>query len=153
TGHIVAYKIDRDGYTELGCALKEDFHLSFPFVFEENSALYMCPETHRAREIRLYKCVNYPLGWELHSVLMKDVCAVDTTLFKHDGKLWMLTGIDSTESEEYCSELHVFYADRFDSSDWTPHPMNPVIFDSRRARNGGLLFDGDAVFRVFQVQG
>jgi len=151
--HITAFKIDREGYTELGCALKEDFHLSFPFVFEESSDLYMCPESQAAREIRLYKCVSYPLGWKLHRVLMKEVAAADTTLFKHDGKWWMLTNIDSSESGDHCSELHVFYADDLGSSNWTPHPMNPVIFDSRRARNGGLLFDRDGVFRVFQAQG
>jgi hypothetical protein len=152
-GHITAFKIAPDGHTELGCALKEDLHLSFPFVFEESSELYMCPETQAAREVRLYKCVSYPLGWELHRVLMKGVSAVDTILFKHDGRWWMLTNIDSSESGDHCSELHVFYADDLDSSHWTPHPMNPVIFDSRRARNGGLLFDRDGVYRVFQVQG
>jgi hypothetical protein len=153
TGHITAFEIGRDGYTELGCALKEDFHLSYPFVFEASSGLYMCPESQAAREIRLYKCVNYPLGWELHRVLMKEVSAADTNLFQHDGRWWMLTSIDSSESGDHCSELHVFYADDFDSSNWTPHPMNPVIFDSRRARNGGLLFHGDGIYRVFQVQG
>ena len=153
TGHITAFKIDRGGYTEIGCALKEDFHVSYPFVFEESSDLYMCPETQAVREIRLYKCVSYPLGWKLHCVLMKGVSAADTTLFKRDGKWWMLTNIDSSESGDHCSELHVFYADDLGSSNWTPHPMNPVIFDSRRARNGGLLFDRDGVFRVFQVQG
>jgi hypothetical protein len=151
--HITAFKIDREGYVELGCALKEDFHLSFPFVFEESSDLYMCPETQAAREIRLYKCVSYPLGWKLHRVLMKGVSAADTMLLKHEGKWWMLTNIDSSESGDHCSELHVFYADGLDSANWTPHPMNPVIFDSRRARNGGLLFDGDGIYRVFQVQG
>jgi hypothetical protein len=84
---------------------------------------------------------------------MKGVSAADTTLFKRDGKWWMLTNIDSSESGDHCSELHVFYADDLGSSNWTPHPMNPVIFDSRRARNGGLLFDRDGVYRVFQVQG
>lgn len=153
TGHITAFKIDREGYTELGCALKEDFHVSYPFVFEESSELYMCPETHAAREIRLYKCVSYPLGWTLHRVLMKGVSAADTTLFKRDGKWWMLTNIDTSESGDHCSELHVFYADDLSSSNWTAHPMNPVIFDSTRARNGGLLFDHDSVYRVFQVQG
>ena len=152
-GHISAFKIDRDGYTELGCALKEDFHVSYPFVFEDSSELYMCPETQAAREIRLYKCVNYPLGWQLHRVLMKGVSAADTTLFKRDGKWWMLTNIDTSELGDHCSELHVFYADDLGSSNWTPHPMNPVIFDSTRARNGGLLFDHDSVYRVFQVQG
>jgi len=153
TGHITAFKIDREGYTELGCALKEDFHMSYPFVFEESSELYMCPETQAAREIRLYKCVSYPLGWKLHRVLMKGVSAADTTLFKRDGKWWMLTNIDTSESGDHCSELHVFYSDDLGSSNWTPHPMNPVIFDSTRARNGGLLFDHDGVYRVFQVQG
>ena len=153
TGHITAFRIDREGYTELGCALKEDFHLSYPFVFEDSSDLYMCPETQAAGEIRLYKCVSYPLGWKLHRVLMKGISATDTTLFKHDGKWWMLTNIDSSESGDHCSELHVFYADDLGSSNWTPHPMNPVIFDSRQARNGGLLFDGDGIYRVFQVQG
>jgi hypothetical protein len=152
-GHITAFKIDRDGYTELGCALKEDFHISYPFVFEEASDLYMCPETQAAREIRLYKCVSYPLGWKLHRVLMSGVSAADTILFKRDGKWWMLTNIDSSDSGDHCSELHVFYADDLDSSNWTSHPMNPVIFDSRRARNGGLLLDGEAIYRVFQVQG
>jgi hypothetical protein len=74
-------------------------------------------------------------------------------LLKHDGKWWMLTNIDSSESGDHCSELHVFYADEFDSTNWTPHPMNPVIFDSKRARNGGLLVDADGIYRVFQVQG
>jgi hypothetical protein len=153
TGHITAFKIDREGHTELGCALKEDFHVSYPFVFEESSDLYMCPETQAAGEIRLYKCVSYPLGWQLHRVLMKGVSAADTSLFKRDGKWWMLTNIDTSELGDHCSELHVFYADDLGSSNWTPHPMNPVIFDSTRARNGGLLFDHDDVYRVFQVQG
>jgi hypothetical protein len=153
TGRISAFKIGRDGYSELGCALQEDFHLSYPFVFEASSDLYMCPECQAAREIRLYKCVNYPLGWELHRVLMKDVSAADTSLFMHEGRWWMLTNIDSSESGEHSSELHVFYADDFAASNWTPHPLNPVIFDSRRARNGGLLFHGDGIYRVFQVHG
>ena len=45
TGHITAFKIDREGYTELGCALKEDFHLSYPFVFEDSTDLYMCHDS------------------------------------------------------------------------------------------------------------
>jgi len=152
-GQISAFQIRRDGYTELGCALREDFHMSFPFVLEEAGDVYMCPETQAAHEIRLYKCVSYPLKWELHRVLMRGVNAADTILFKHGGKWWLLTNIDSSESGDHCSELHVFCADDLDSSNWMPHPMNPVIFDSRRARNGGLLFDHEGIYRVFQVQG
>ena len=31
--------------------------------------------------------------------------------------------------------------------------MNPLIFDSLRARNGGLIIDNDEIFRVYQIQG
>jgi hypothetical protein len=150
---ITALGIDADGHEELGVALEEPFHLSYPFVFEAGGELYMCPETEQAREIRLYKCVQFPLRWRLHRVLMKGVAAVDTSIFRHQGRWWMLTNLDSAETGDYRSELHVFHADAFDSEQWRPHPGNPVVFDSARARNGGFIREGGAIYRVFQVQG
>jgi len=150
---IEVYKITRSGYSHLGSALKEDFHLSFPFLFEADGELYMCPETVQANEIRVYKCVEFPLGWKLHKVLMRDVRAADTCVFKHGEKWWLLTNADSSDTSDYGSELHAFSADSFDSDNWTPHPANPLIFDSARARNGGMIFDDGGIFRVFQVQG
>jgi hypothetical protein len=150
---ITAIRLDEEGYEELGVALSEPFHLSYPFVFEVGGELYMCPETEQARDIRLYRCTGFPLEWRLHQVLMPDVAAVDTSLTFHDGRWWMLTTIDSADMGDYRSELHLFHADTFDSPQWQPHPANPVVFDSNRARNGGLFrFDG-ALFRVFQAHG
>jgi hypothetical protein len=151
-GEITAFEITEQGYRELGAALKEDFHLSYPFVFEDSGELFMCPETHESKDIRIYKCVNFPLNWSLHKILITGVSAVDTNIFKHGDKWWMLTNIDSSGLEDYGSELHLFYANTYDSSDWTPHPLNPVVFDSTKARNGGLLFDASGIYRVFQVQ-
>jgi hypothetical protein len=150
---ITAIRLEPDGYEELGVALEEPFHLSYPFVFEVQGELYMCPETEQAREIRLYKCVEFPLTWKLHRVLRSDVAAVDTSIVRHGGRWWMLTNIDSANIGDYRSELHLFHADAFDSCDWQPHPGNPVIFDSSRARNGGLFVAGGNLYRVFQVQG
>jgi hypothetical protein len=152
-GRITALRLDEEGYEELGVALSEPFHLSYPFVFEAGGELYMCPETEQAADIRLYRCTGFPLEWRLHQVLMPDVVAVDTSITFHDGRWWMLTNIDSADVGDYRSELHLFHADTFDSQEWQAHPDNPVVFDSSRARNGGLFrFDG-ALFRVFQVHG
>lgn len=152
-GKISVLCLREGGYDDLGCALEEDFHLSYPYLFEADGALYMCPETHEAGEIRLYKSVDFPNNWELHKVIMRDVSAADTSIFKHDGKWWMLTNIDTAEIGDHDSELHVFHADAFDSENWIPHPRNPVVFDSRRARNGGFIAEDGGLFRVFQVQG
>jgi hypothetical protein len=150
---ISVYKIDKAGYARLGPVIEEKFHLSFPFLLEHGGELYMCPETVQANEIRLYKCVEFPMKWELHKVLRRNTQAVDTCLFEHGGKWWMFTNIDTSDSGDYGSELHAFYSDEFDSEQWTPHRNNPILFDSTCARNGGMILDDDAIYRVFQVQG
>ena len=152
-GKISVFKISGNEYEELGQALEEPFHLSYPFIFTADNELYMCPETGAIREIRLYKCTEFPLQWSFHKTLMKDVPAVDTNIFFSEDRWWLLTTIDSSEIGELCSELHVFYSDAFDSDAWTPHAQNPVIFDSGRARNGGFYRDGEKLLRVFQSQG
>lgn len=150
---IAAYEITPDGDKLLGTALSEDFHMSYPFVFEAEGELYMCPETYQAKAIRLYRCTAFPLKWTLHKVLMANVRSADTTIFKANDRWWMLTNLDSSDLGEYGSELHLFYADSFDSSEWTAHPQNPVVFDAARARNGGFIADGDGLYRAFQIPG
>jgi hypothetical protein len=152
-GKISVFKISGNKYEELGSALDEPFHLSYPFIFTVDNELYMCPETGEIREIRLYKCTEFPLRWSFHKTLIKDVSAVDTNIFFFKDRWWLLTNIDSSEIGENNSELHIFYSNAFDSDAWTPHAKNPVIFDSERARNGGFFRDGEKLLRVFQRQG
>ena len=49
----------------------------------------------QTNQIRIYKCINFPLKWELHKILMEKIKAVDTLIFKIKDKWWMLTNIDS----------------------------------------------------------
>ena len=138
---------------EHGVALREPFHLSFPFLFEHGGQLYMCPETSAARQIRVYRCAEFPLKWELHAVLMEDVCAADTLLFEKDGRWWMLTSIDESGTSDHNSELYLFSAESPFSPSWTPHPRNPVRLDPLGGRNAGLLRRDGKLYRVGQRQG
>jgi hypothetical protein len=152
-GRISVLKINATKYEELGVALDEPFHLAYPFIFEANNQLYMCPETAEIKEIRLYRCIEFPLKWTLHKVLIKNISAVDSTIFYFNKRWWLMSNVDSSDIEEHSSELHLFYSETFDSESWMPHARNPVIFDSARARNGGFFIDGENCFRVFQRQG
>ncbi|UUX48808.1 hypothetical protein NUH88_15515 [Nisaea acidiphila] len=152
-GVISAYQLEPKAHSSLGVALEEDFHLSYPYIFSYGLDLLMCPETHEKNEIRLYRATDFPTGWQFHKTLMSGVSAADTLLFENNGKWWMLTNIDSAEIGDHDSELHIFHADSPESESWIPHSQNPVIFDSRRARNGGLIMQDDTLYRVFQVQG
>jgi len=151
-GSIRAFQLEGKGYIDLGLALEEPFHLSYPNVFEVDGALYMLPETSANRTIQLYKCQDFPLIWVQHKTLMKDISAADTNIVYDDGRWWMFTNIDTANIGDHQSELHLFYADHFDSEFWTPHPKNPVVTSSLQARNAGFASSDKARYRVFQKQ-
>jgi hypothetical protein len=152
-GSISAYKITPSGYEAKGIVLKEDFHLSFPFIFKYENEIFMCPETHEKKEIRLYKCIDFPTKWEFHNTLMKNVSAADTIIFKRENKWWLLTNIDQSSVADHSCQLHIFSADNPLSEEWVEHENNPIIFDPLLARNGGLILSENEVYRVFQRQG
>jgi hypothetical protein len=118
--------------------VERDYHLSYPFVFRWNSAFWMIPETSENHTIELYRATAFPEHWQLEKVLFHDVVAVDTTLWEEDGRFWLFTAM-STAGGSPNDELFLFHAaSPLDS--WTPHPMNPVVSDARRARPAGALF-------------
>ncbi|MGE3922400.1 MAG: hypothetical protein AB7G13_05630 [Lautropia sp.] len=152
-GCIAAYVIEDGEARRVGVALAEPFHLSFPYVFEFEGQLYLCPESQAAAEIRIYRCLEFPLRWTLCATPMRGVDAVDTMIFRHGGKWWLATNIGRGSADEHYSELHLFSADHPLHGGWVPHPHNPVCIDSRKARNGGILRDGEVLFRIGQRQG
>ena len=149
---ISVIEITKNGYGQPQVALEEDFHLSYPFLFENKGTLYMCPESCENKDIRLYKCAQFPLKWKLEKVLIKDIEAADTNIFYRDGKWWLMTSICSGHQDNL-NELHIFWSNDLLSNNWHPHPKNPVIFDPLQARNGGLLTKDNEYYRVFQIQG
>ena len=79
--------------------------------------------------------------------------AVTKMCLKFNNKYWLFTNLDTSNSNDYSSELHIFYADNIESSEWKPHALNPVIFDSKRARNGGMIYsEKKHTYRVFCLQ-
>ncbi|MEZ5739754.1 MAG: hypothetical protein R3E68_10060 [Burkholderiaceae bacterium] len=140
------------GWECLGPVISEAFHLSFPFLFEYDGALFMCPETYEANEIRVYRCLSFPMQWTLEKVVMKQVSAADTMLFEHEGRWWMLTNRDRGAAPDHQAELHIYHAESPLSEQWTPLPGNPARVNSLGARNGGLLRDATGLYRCGQLQ-
>jgi hypothetical protein len=133
----------------------EPYHLSYPFLFNYQDALYMIPESSGNRTIELWKCVALPGKWRKVRNIMEGFRAVDSTLLSWNGKWWLFTNLDQSGQSDNGNELHLFYADDPIRGRWQPHPENPVVVDARRARMaGGFLTarDGQPV-RCCQVQG
>jgi len=93
-GRISYIELDKHGQiSDSRVILEKDYHLSYPFIFEDNNELYMIPETMENNTIELYKCMNFPNKWELDHIMMEDVQAVDSTIFKYNKKYWMFTNM------------------------------------------------------------
>ena len=154
-GSIVVYKIDGKKYQRLGICLKENFHLSFPFLFSYNSEIYMCPETQENKDIRIYKSKNFPLEWDLCKIIKKNISAVDHLIFQKDKLWWLFTNIDLTKQvENFESNLSIFYSKEGPLTDnWIPHSLNPIFSDCMKGRNGGFIKNDNRFYRVNQVPG
>lgn len=122
--------------------LERPYHLSYPFIFGYRGEFYMIPETAQKRAIEVYRCARVPDRWEYHTTLMQDVRALDTTLIEHSARWWMFVNI-AGEGGSAWDELHLFHADDPLSTNWTPHPMNPIVSDVRSARPAGRIFRRD----------
>ena len=144
-GHISVLELDDRGHLlRSDKIIEKPYHMSYPFIFEVDNVFYMIPETGGNRSIDLYRCTEFPGKWEFLKSIMRNINAVDTTLFNHGGKWWLFTVIDKIDSELAVSpELYLFYSDDFLSDTWTSHPMNPVITDVRTARPAGKIFIQD----------
>jgi hypothetical protein len=72
--------------------LAPDYHVSYPFVFTHQGQTYMIPESKQNRSIQLFRASAFPTTWDLDRVLMKNVDAVDVSLWV-EGELcfWFVT--------------------------------------------------------------
>ncbi|MDB9738470.1 hypothetical protein OAB45_04700 [Gammaproteobacteria bacterium] len=149
-GVISVYEIGNTQAKKVGLALEENFHLSFPYLFEFDSKTYMLPETSENNDIRLYEAIEFPLKWKLSKVIMKNIFAVDSMVFKYEDRWWLFTNINPIGDPDTCSELSLFYSDHPINGKWVPHEKNPVIFDPSSARNGGIIIENNSIYRIGQ---
>ena len=151
-GAIVAYELNSQTAKRIGYAINESFHMSFPYLFRYQKKIFMIPETSENNDIRIYESLEFPIKWKLNHILMKDIFAVDSMIFEHNNKWWLFTNINPDGGPEACSELYIFNTNDPLSAQWDSHILNPVIVNSDKARNAGILIKDNKTYRVSQRQ-
>ena len=150
--HIAVGRLVGNSLERQGIALKAEHHLSYPFIFRHDDGIFMIPETNRARRLEVWRCVEFPMRWELHATALEGQSSADSALFPFGGKWWLFTNLSEFHAyEDHCSELHVFEVDGPDLKWMKPHRNNPVVMGSTEARNGGRPFEqGGRLYRPSQ---
>ncbi|PSR98053.1 Glycosyltransferase family protein 64 protein [Actinidia chinensis var. chinensis] len=127
-------------WQQLGIALDEDWHLSYPYVFDYNGQIYMMPEGSSKGELRLYRAVSFPLKWKLEKIIMKKPL-VDSFIINHNGKYWLLGSDHSGIGTKKNGQLEIWYSSS-PLGPWKAHKNNPIYNTDKSmgARNGGRPF-------------
>lgn len=140
-GHISVVSLDSNG--KIGSAqiaLELPHHLSYPNVFEWRGELYMLPEAADSERVQLYRCLDFPNGWEPVGVPLEGIAGADPTVARIGDRWWLFLTLRAPGTDSWDDELHLYSADT-PLGPWTPHPRNPVKSDVRSARPAGRVFE------------
>lgn len=151
-GHLSCLILNSDGeIIDSKKILEQPYHLSYPFVFEQDGTWFMIPESAENKTIDLYECTDFPFHWKFRKTLVENVQAYDATLHVQDGSLWLFCTVQNQLGGSPNNDLHIFYTENL-FGDWTAHKLNPVISDPFTARPAGRIFMKDgALYRPSQI--
>jgi hypothetical protein len=146
-GRIVCIEVSGEGIPSRPVvALELPHHTSYPYMLEHDGEIYCIPETGDAREIGLYKSVDFPYEWRKVATLVDDYPGRDTTVFRHENLWWLA----SVEDHETSYKLSLWHSSSL-FGPWIPHAANPVKTDLGSSRPAGTPFrHGEYLFRPTQ---
>lgn len=124
-------------------------HMSHPYLFAHEREFFCIPEASATRRVTLYRAEQFPRRWAECATLMDNVLAVDSTVFPHAGRWWLMY-TDARGRVGQNDRLLAWHA-RSPLGPWEPHANNPVKLDPGSARPGGTPFvAGGSLFRPAQ---
>jgi hypothetical protein len=129
----IGYATSPDGcrWSYQAVVLREPFHLSYPFVFEHQDAIWMIPETSQDHSVRLYRAQEFPTQWRLETRLLEGHRWTDPSVFQYAGLWWMFV------SRNVCEDLLLYFAEEL-TGPWRPHPGSPIVYaQPEKARCAG----------------
>lgn len=149
-GCIAVVTADRSGAaTAPQIVLEEPHHLSYPFVFEQDGQVWMIPESGAAKNVNLYRAVEFPYRWKREACLLEGVEGYDTTPLRHEGGFWFFVSPRLWRSTSW-DVLSLYHAKSL-TEPWTPHAANPILLDAALSRPAGAIIrDGGRTLRPVQ---
>lgn len=145
---------DLHTWSEPIIVLREPFHLSFPYVFEDCGGIYMIPESQENDSIRLYQANEDLTAFKYVRTLLKQKREGDihynfndSHIYQKEGTYYLFTSYQ--KDWMYYQELYLTH--NLLNGEFVKHPMSPICISNEFGRNGGSLIKfEDKLLRVTQ---
>ena len=144
-GHISVAEISNDNRLIYKSAIVENFHMSFPMVFQWNEKIYMIPETSEDRSIRIYIATKFPYEWKCIKRIQTKEKFVDTVLVNQSNNgLEFITSIVNeqnpleTKFQKFLlrihDDIHIVWDEKFN---------HDQVFNHFDRSDGNVIFEND----------
>ena len=139
-GKISCGKLINNAFCEIKDILTTDYHLSYPSLFEYANTLFMIPESNEARNLQIWRCIEFPLKWELEKTLFEGEIISDAQYFEdNQGSRWLF--LNKREYQDVKTvEMWIYKIIGEGFDDLKSHVLNPVSYDCRNSRNAGPMY-------------
>ena len=152
---VIGHATSRDGFRweyngiVLDTPEPEMWHLSYPYVWEDQGRVFMLPESKHVEAVRLFVADPFPSRWRVATVIATLPGGfADPSIVQHPvSGLWFLFLTSGDNSQL----LLLFAPDPM--GPWEVHPSSPIVVgDRRRTRCGGrvVVTQGGRIFRMAQ---
>lgn len=141
-GKISCGRVNNSQLIDVVDVIEKEYHMSYPFIFKEDNNIFLIPETSENNRLEIYKCVDFPFNWELHSTVFEGEKIIDASIYicKNKNK-WLFLNKPAGITAPDSSDLYIYKVNSDDFKELEPHKNNPVIINSKVARNGGAIFE------------
>lgn len=132
----IGYSIITDENTpsEVHIVIDEPYHLSFPYIFEQNGDIFIMPETCGNNTVKFFRASTFPTKWEEHKTIIDDIFACDSIFINsHRGKYYLIA------NEMYRKDV----PNNNYSSCWVKNYLYPLHNDLTIAGERTLIAEGD----------
>lgn len=129
--------------------IEEDYHMSFPVVFEWGTELYMMPETSENKSLNLYKCIGFPRQWEKAAEFKLHTELVDAIILDKSDRSCRILASQLNAAEPLQTRFQIYTIEkRNDGCAILPHSdYNAKQVFSYDTRNAGNLFQINGEWR------
>jgi|GEM_PF-4119058 len=143
-GKIISLNIDDCGIiTQNKILLESSYHMSYPFIYERDTQIFLIPESSEARATTIFEIKQNPADASLLTLtktemLLAGQAIIDPTIIRFGTFYWLFCGaVDKLNDVN--TKLFLYYSED-GLHNWKAHPKNPVVIDASRARPAGTPF-------------